>query len=736
MSYSPAAAVQALECRILLSTYYVSTAGSDAAPGTLAQPFRTIAHAGSRLRPGDTALIRGGVYRETVRPARSGTAAARVTFAAYPGERVTVSGADVVGNWSAHAGSVSKARQSWDLGFGNNQVFVDGRMMIEARWPNTTLDVTRPRKASADDITVTSSAGADPATATLTDVQLTQPAGTWDGATIHVMSGHGWVGQTGTVAGSAPGKLTYTYKPLDQKNQVPRAGDAYYLTCKFAALDAPGEWFYESASRTLYLRTPGSDSPAGHTVEVKRRQFAFDLRDRSYVDVKGFDLFAATITSSAASSSLRLSNLNASYVSHFTLQPDPWGQQQQSHNSGILLLGRDSVIKDSRITYSAGNGVFLGGSRNRVENCVISNVAYNAGDEAGVYTLGPGHVVLRNTISHTGRSGVVHRYSPGAKILHNLIHTVLLQTTDGGGTYTWGSDGAGTEIAYNRIYNVKSGGFGAAGVYLDNFSRNHVVHHNVVWDSDFGLKMNPPNTSNRIYNNTFAGNKYSVASSGTREMTGSVFRNNLFTNRLQIGPGAVASDNLGAGSDFRFVNAAAGDFRLSAGSAVIDRGVAIAPYTNGHVGVAPDLGAYEYGKTPWTAGAVLPAVPPPVPRRDARGRIEAESFDAQRGVIVGGGVVGSADGGDWVRFGDVDFGAGVGRITARIAALRAGRFIDVRVGSPTGRLAGTLTTSATGGWSTYTTQSTAVSGLAGRVDLYLVFRGGDGVANLDWITFV
>ena len=36
------------------------------------------------------------------------------------------------------------------LGFGNNQVFVDGQMMIEARWPNTTLDVTRPRKASAD----------------------------------------------------------------------------------------------------------------------------------------------------------------------------------------------------------------------------------------------------------------------------------------------------------------------------------------------------------------------------------------------------------------------------------------------------------------------------------------------------------------------------------------------------------------------------------------------------------
>ena len=599
--------IQTLESRVLLSTYYVATGGSNANPGTLAKPLKTIQYAASLAKSGDTVLVRGGVYRETVKPANSGTSSARITYKPYNGERVTVSGANVVSGWSTHAGSVYKATQSWDLGTGNNQVFVDGRMMIEARWPNTTLDVTRPRKASADAIAVTSTAAADPASAVLTDDALTHPSGTWTGATIHIMPGHGWVGETGTVTRSDRGSLTYSYKPLDQKNQVPRAGDQYYLTGKFSALDAPGEWFYESSSRTLFLRTPASDSAAAHTVEVKRRQYAFDLRGRSYVDVQGFDLFAATITSSAASSNLRLSGIDASYVSHFTLQPDPWGQQQKSHNSGILLLGTNSSIKDSRITYSAGNGVFLGGSGNRVENTVISNVAYNAGDEAGVYILGPKHVVARNTISHTGRSGVVHRYSPGARILNNVIHTVLLQTTDGGGTYTWGSDGAGTEIAYNRIYNVKSGGFGAAGVYLDNFSRNHVVHHNVVWDSDYGIKMNPPNTSNRIYSNTFAGNKYSVASSGTREMTGSVFRNNIFTNRVQIGPEAYVGHNVSAGRDYRFVNAAAGDFRLQAGSVAIDAGAVIAPYTNGFAGAAPDAGAYEFGRSAWTAGAVLPA---------------------------------------------------------------------------------------------------------------------------------
>lgn len=597
--------IRALEQRVLLSTYYVATTGSNDGPGSLDRPFQTIQHAALLAAPGDTVIVRGGTYRETVKPARSGTSAARITFKPYSGEAVTISGTTIVNRWQPHAGAVYKADQPWDLGVGNNQVFVDGRMMIEARWPNTTLDVTRPRKASADTITVATTAGVDPASAVLTDRDLSQPAGMWTGATIHLMPGHGWVGETGTVTASEVGRLTYQYKPLDQKNQVPRAGDEYYLTGKFAALDAPGEWFYESSSRKLFLRTPASESPASHTVEVKRRQYAFDLRGRSYVDVQGFNLFAAAISSSATSSNLRLSELDVQYVSHFTLQPDPWGQQQKAHRSGILLLGSDSVIRDSRITFSAGNGVFLGGSRNRVENSVISGVAYNAGDEAGVYLLGPGHVVSRNTISDTGRSGVVHRYSPGARILNNVIHTVLLQTTDGGGTYTWGSDGAGTEIAYNRIYNVKSGGFGAGGIYLDNFSRNYVVHHNVVWDSDFALKMNPPNGSNRIYNNTLAGNKYSVASSGTREMADSMFRNNLFTNRLQIGPGAAADHNLSAGADFRFVNATTGNFRLAAGSAAIDAGVVIVSYTNGFAGRAPDAGAYEFGRTAWTAGAVL-----------------------------------------------------------------------------------------------------------------------------------
>ena len=117
--------------------------------------------------------------------------------------------------------------------------------------------------------------------------------------------------------------------------------------------------------------------------------------------------------------------------------------------------------------------------------------------------------------------------------------------------------------------------------------------------------MNPPNPANFIYNNTFSGTKYSVASSGTREMAGSVFKNNLFTNSTQIGPGATSKNNGYRGTDWRFVDAARGDFRLRSDSPAIDKGLILSPYTNGYTGPAPDLGAFEYGRTPWAAGAKL-----------------------------------------------------------------------------------------------------------------------------------
>jgi len=78
------------------NTYYVATNGNDNNPGTSELPWRTIQKAASTLAAGHTVYVRAGTYHEQVRPQDSGSDAnGYITYAAYPGETVTIDGAGV-----------------------------------------------------------------------------------------------------------------------------------------------------------------------------------------------------------------------------------------------------------------------------------------------------------------------------------------------------------------------------------------------------------------------------------------------------------------------------------------------------------------------------------------------------------------------------------------------------------------------------------------------------------------
>jgi hypothetical protein len=66
--------------------------GDDGGPGTAQAPWKTLAHALRRLKPGDTLYLRGGTYHEKVFLSRSGTAEAPITIAAHPGELAVIDG--------------------------------------------------------------------------------------------------------------------------------------------------------------------------------------------------------------------------------------------------------------------------------------------------------------------------------------------------------------------------------------------------------------------------------------------------------------------------------------------------------------------------------------------------------------------------------------------------------------------------------------------------------------------
>src|SRR5688500_18696299 len=66
-------------------TYHVSTTGSDEHPGTEAQPLRTIQKAADRARAGDSVLLHGGTYAQTVVLRHSGEQGKSITLASRKG---------------------------------------------------------------------------------------------------------------------------------------------------------------------------------------------------------------------------------------------------------------------------------------------------------------------------------------------------------------------------------------------------------------------------------------------------------------------------------------------------------------------------------------------------------------------------------------------------------------------------------------------------------------------------
>ncbi len=100
------------------ATYHVSTAGSDTAAGTDAAPWRTIQHAVDALKPGDTAVIHKGIYREGIEVKSGGTADAPIAIVAFPGAHVVVSGADLLSDgWTKIDGSEGAYSHEWSLRF-------------------------------------------------------------------------------------------------------------------------------------------------------------------------------------------------------------------------------------------------------------------------------------------------------------------------------------------------------------------------------------------------------------------------------------------------------------------------------------------------------------------------------------------------------------------------------------------------------------------------------------------
>ena len=130
-----------------------------------------------------------------------------------------------------------------------------------------------------------------------------------------------------------------------------------------------------------------------------------------------------------------------------------------------------------------------------------------------------------------------------------------------------------------------------------------------------------------------------------------------------------------------------------------------------------------------------------IPPQDLVGHpTEAQNFDDYSGITLApetqasGTAVQATAAGQWVKFGDVNFGGAVTSFSAQVAkADTSAASIELRLDNPvTGPVVGTVPVTSTGGqynWDTVTGQLTGAHGIH---DLYLVFTGPLEVATLSF----
>jgi len=575
--------------------YYVSMDGDDSNPGTIAKPFRHIQRFADMALPGDTCWIREGVYRETVTPANSGTAADPITFKAYPGEAVSISGADAIeGVWTVHDGSIYKTTaMDWDLGIGKNQVFVAGAAMIEARWPNSG-DIYQPEWSLMQEGSTGEDTGGGNWELTIIDEpNLVQPEGYWVGAIASCSFSYG--GYSAIVTESRVGQLKAEmpsgWRADHVFNMGANTGSPYYLIGTYHALDTPGEWYYDSDDDTLYLWPPEGVDLGTTLVEARtNRDHGFDLSGKSYIQIEGIDLFACDLVMDIRSSYNCIDDMEALYPTHFWYLTFDEYKDARDEGTGVVIHGHDNTLQNSTVRYAAGNCVSLGGYNNTVQDCDIGYASYTRLLGAALAT-GPGATdglhVLRNKIHRAGVSTVYLIHARSAKFLYNEVSYCNYgrELWDLGLLYINGTISNGTEIAYNRLHD----GY-YAGIYLDTECHRFNIHHNLVSDMyrdhwrygglPLGLHMNTPGTDNRICHNTMP-NTWITVNSGyaPRTFEGSAIQDNLadWVNVADGDVGLVASNNintllgLGAGAPHYakdpntiYVDFIGGDFRLRA----------------------------------------------------------------------------------------------------------------------------------------------------------------------------
>lgn len=476
--------------------FHVATNGSDGNPGTAAQPFRTIAKARDAAREARlamtaprqpiTVMLHGGTHRLTqplVLEARDHGS----VFRAFAREQPVISGGRPVTGWQPDSGKRWKATiELHDF----RQLYVNGRRATRARG-----DCPDGAVRYGGDEVIDADAGflfPDGALAAWKN-----PEG------IELGFFNSWahmICPVETLARDAQGRTIVKMRQpaffLASRKEGVQAKTPAYIENALELLDAPGEWYYDRPTQTLYYHPQEGEDLAA--ADVIAPQLEILIRIEGTLDEPARDVVFEGITFADATWLQPGRSGHIDVQANFTTDAtslfsrDGWVVKQHNEytkSPANIVLRAAQRCRFERCTFTrlggAGLDIEHGSQSNIVNNCQffdLSGSAIQVGDvrAADHHPDDPRLVVRGNRVTncrihHIGAEfedsvGVFAGYTDATVIAHNEIHDLPYSAISVG--WGWGEEDAGggayAVVPFRYASPTPAGG--------NRIERNHVYH--------------------------------------------------------------------------------------------------------------------------------------------------------------------------------------------------------------------------------------------------------------------
>lgn len=497
---------------VVKADYYASPEGSDTNSGALDAPFASLAAARDAVRAkiaggqkrDITVLLREGNYAlagpVVFGPEDSGAEKLHITYKAYPGESVLLSGGRTIAGWvkgennrwTATLPEVASGR--WRF----RQLFRDGERLPRGRFPNAPA-MMRVAGVSEDltGIVLDTSPGVENLEDGKAELVMYQ---NWSISRVLISSSNdrtlkmanpmGWVGH-GDATSASTGKPAYIENVL-------------------AFVDEPGEWYLDEASGVLTYQAAVDEDP-------NNRMFIAPVSDQ---------LIAVTGTAAKPVRNLHFEGMQFAHT-QWDLPPFGYLGIQAGHYGTTIkdptfvlplalsfIHAEDCSVTRCTIghTGACGIGFGAGARKNRVDACTLKDIGGNgimvgwrgvgelvrpSDDEDGYLSADwskPEDVPLINRITgnlvercgavNHGCVGIFDAFALGTAITHNVVREMPYTGISVG--FRWNESETSQKkalIAFNHVYDVMNILADGGCLYTLGYQPGAIIRGNVFHDA-------------------------------------------------------------------------------------------------------------------------------------------------------------------------------------------------------------------------------------------------------------